>query len=360
MELHRLKIELMHQGVRLTESAARILPKGKLNQLVYRDYPTTGGLVIEISRNFFANCAIDFNNRSLYTINWEAGEYLLSGKGVQQKVEIHPPPRFALENIKLPSGHPVRTMVMSHADRARISPIFGCDFNCGFCDSPQLPYRKNPISLLDASFKIAIEDDLLTPRHVLISGGTPKKTPTDYQYMNDVYRYFPEKYPDLEFDLMLAPRPKLPGSHTPRNYLNYTNFLKEIKVAGLSINLELYDDSLRKRFIPEKEEIGLDDYLIFIEKAVESFGPGRVRSCLVVGLESIEKTLSGVEAIAKRGAMPVLSPFIPAAGTLLASRESPHPDFLERLLLESTEIADKYNVELGPKCRPCRHNNLSI
>ena len=360
MDLFRLKIELMHHGVRLTERAVQALPKGRFNQLVHRDYPTTGGLVIEITPEYYANSAIDYRNTSPFTLDFDGGNYFLNGEGEPRAVAILPPPRFALDNTMLENGQPARNFVMAHADRARISPIYGCSFHCEFCNAPLVPYNKTPLAQLGEAFEIALQDDLLKPRHVLISGGTPERTEADYRYLDEVYQYFPEKYSTLEFDVMLSPRPKQPGPHTPRKYANYIKYLDECHISGLSVNLELFGEAIRRKVIPEKEEIGRDNYFLFLEKAVERFGSERVRSCLVVGLESREDTLSGVEEIAKRGAMPVLSPFVPAPGAFLAREQAPSPDYLIDVLLASKGILERYGLELGPKCRPCCHNNLIL
>ncbi len=362
MEYGRLKIELMQRGVRLSDPALEALPKSRFNQIVYRDYPTTGGLVLKIAPDVYANCPVDLRSESPFTLNWSNEGFSLSGNGANRPVEVLPPPLFALENKMLASGDPVRNLVMAHADRARIMPIYGCAFHCEFCNAPRVRYRRNSIESLDAAFRIALEDPLLKPRHTLISGGTPESRDEDFAYLDEVYRYFPDRYPDMDFDLMLAPRSRRPGpgSHTRRKYKNYIKFLHECGVKGLSINLELYGDAPRKKIIREKEQIGRENYFAFIELAVERFGPQRIRSCLVVGLESPEDTLAGVEEIARRGCMPVLSPFIPAPGTFLAREKSPSPDFLERLLFESKKIVDRHGVELGPTCKACCHNNLSL
>ena len=69
----------------------------------------------------------------------------------------------------------------------------------------------------------------------------------------------------------------------------------------MSINLELYNETMRKEFIPDKWEISKDNYLLFIKKAVGIFGQGKIRSSLIVGLEKKEDTLNGVKELADCG-----------------------------------------------------------
>src|SRR5262249_22894405 len=90
------------------------------------------------------------------------------------------------------------------------------------------------------------------------------------------------------------------------------------------------------------------------------FGPGRIRSLLMVGLESMEATLAGVEFLALRGCQPVLSPFRPAPGTRLEKMPPPRTEFLVEVYLRAREIGDRRGVNLGPDCLPCQHNTLTF
>lgn len=126
----------------------------------------------------------------------------------------------------------------------------------------------------------------------------------------------------------------------------------------MSINLELYNENLRKKYIPEKYAIGKEHYLLFIQKAVAVFG-GKIRSSLVVGLEDKEDTLAGVRDLAACGCIPVLSAFVPAQGTFMERYPKPEAGFLLEIVHEAAEIARCNHTILGPLCRPCTHNSLT-
>src|SRR5574340_1458117 len=96
------------------------------------------------------------------------------------------------------------------------------------------------------------------------------------------------------------------------------------------------------------------------DRAVRAFGPGRVRSLLIVGLEPEESVLRGVEFIASHGVDPVLSPFRPAPGTRLADVRPPSADAMRRLYESAEEIAQRHGVKLGPRCVPCQHNTITF
>ena len=169
--------------------------------------------------------------------------------------------------------------------------------------------------------------------------------------------FFGKKYGDkIPIDIMLAPRGLNINDKSIEQYEIFLKKLKEWNISGLSINLELYNDEIRKKYKQNKDNIGKSNYLKFIESAVNIFGKGNVRSCIIIGLEKISDSLKAVEELSKIGCMPVLSPYIPIDNTI----NKPSPELTKEVLLQSKKITDKYNVELGPKCNSCKHNTINF
>lgn len=206
----------------------------------------------------------------------------------------------------------------------------------------------------------ALGDSNNRPRHIFISGGTPREEEDSYEYLNKVYRFFPERYKNYEFDVMLSPRGRYVGQKDENGYEDFLKYLHEdCGIATMSVNLELYNENLRKKYIPEKAVIGIENYLLFIRKAVSVFGQGKIRSSLVVGLEDKADTLAGVRILADCGCLPVLSAFIPAQGTFMERYPRPEAGFLLEVVHEAAAIARRNHTVLGPLCRPCTHNSLT-
>jgi hypothetical protein len=151
-------------------------------------------------------------------------------------------------------------------------------------------------------------------------------------------------------DVMMSPAPGLLDPHE----------LLRMGIHGLSINLELFGEERSRRLMNAKWKLGRPNVLAFIEHAAEVFGPGRVRSLLMVGLEPMEDTLAGVDALAARGCDPVLSPFRPDPSTPLRGHGPPTAELLVEVYQRSAEIAERHGVELGPRCHPCQHNTLTF
>lgn len=242
---------------------------------------------------------------------------------------------------------------ITHTDRVRASPVQGCADDCHFCDlraGGVLVYKKKPIERILTALEAALNDPVQPARHILISGGTPGKP--DYEYENEVYAAVAERFGGrVDVDVMMVPKP---GLLDPQR-------LKNCGVAGLSINMEIFDPDRAREVMPSKSRLGSQAYLDFIAQGVEVFGgQGKVRSLLLAGLESIDSTLAGIEALAQRGCDPVISPFRPDPATPLKNHPAPTSEFLIELYRRAEDIVSRYGVNLGPRCIPCMHNTITF
>jgi len=350
--VQRLKIDLMTEGISVSEAARRKIIGRKGNRpLTLADYASTSGIALELEGDIWVNAPIhDFNPNFVETpphvLHLDDNGFFVRSGRLEVPANFVPVPDY--HDQKNPWGEPYTSFAITHTDRVRISPIEGCGLVCKFCDLPyQFRYRKKSIEGLVDSVRKALQDKRLPAQHVLISGGTPK--PEDYEYEHQVYEAITAAFPGLDIDIMMVPSPGLLD----------LQHLKDIGIHGLSINLELFNQRHADKVMPLKARLTRDQYLNFIERAVEIFGPDRVRSLLLVGLESIDDTLKGVEALAERACQPVLSPFRPDPATPLRHLQPPSGDFLGEVYERSLNIAERHAVKLGPRCIPCHHNTLT-
>ena len=362
MDYTELKLRLMQQGVVVTPAARKTMYRSRFGLITFSDYATTGGVVAVLDERVYVNIPVKFQG-TLFTVDIFENMLVLKydNRIIKTSFRIIPVPKYALEVAQLSDDTPVRELVMTHADRVRISPVHGCSYHCSFCTSNAAYYKEISCEQLDQAFYIALNDPYNKPRHVLISGGTPNEEADSYEWINDIYRYFPRKYPQFDFDVMLSPRGMSPKQTTMKEYDEFLRYLHdECGVKTLSVNLELYNDRLRERFIPNKATVGKDNYYRFIRQAVEVFGTKSVRSCLVVGLEYEEDTLNGVRALLDCGCLPVLSVFVPAPGTDMANYPAPSVEFLLETVRKADEMAREAKLQAGPLCRACIHNSITV
>lgn len=351
-ELYEYKLDLLYYGISLSPNCYQMLKKGSNGQVNNDDYITTKGLMVLLDNKIYVNA--NLYEASKYQIDFENDEFCLLCEGLKVcSVKIIQPPDYALDKVALSTGKLITDVVNVHGDRLRLQPISGCANHCKFCDINKYGYQECSIEELDEAFTYAMKN--VSFRHVLISGGTPRSLEESYEYLNRVYKYFGEKYGDnYPIDIMLVPRGLTVRDDNSDGYRSFIKSLKNWKISGLYVNLELYNSNARKNLIPQKSLVGYDNYLKFIKLAVEVFGIGNVKSCLVVGLESIPDTLKAVKDLCEIGCVPILSPYVPIDDSI----DAPTPDFMKEVLIKTREITEKYNIDLGPSCQSCRHNTI--
>jgi len=333
-----VKVALLRDGMQLTPRARHEIAARNRGAVGQSDYPTTTGITMRLPGDTYVTAPV--REAARWTLDLADDTLELSNGETAIPAEALPLPTFYVPKGSSLDG------VMTHADRIRLSPVDGCAYGCAFCDSHISSYRKRPTESLLQAFRAAQADDGLRPRHVLISGGTPR--PTDRDYLNNVFKTVLSESP-LPVDIMLA----------PAGDLDTLRRLHEWGASGIAINIELFNPLYAERYCPEKAALGLAAYEAWIRLAVDLFGPGRVRSLLLLGLEPLDSTLAGVEFIAALGADPVLSPLQPIVG-MPEHSEVPPCESLSETFNTASRITAAAGVKLGPRCIPCQHNALVI
>lgn len=124
----------------------------------------------------------------------------------------------------------------------------------------------------------------------------------------------------LTVDVMLTPRGIDAYAYDDREirrfkYREYCELLKNMGVTTVSPNMELWSEEKLNLYCPSrgdgttKSDIGQEGYLDFLEEAVETFGAFKVRTSLIVGLNSIEETKEAIDELIRRGVYVTLSPY---------------------------------------------------
>jgi hypothetical protein len=344
----------MTNGISVSGSAVKAVRGGDGKPLTLADYASTSGILLELPGGIYVNSPIaDFNpnfvkENTRYILDFKEESFFVRDKS--REVEVKPIPVAGFYNKTNKKGRKYTDFSITHTDRVRASPIAGCANSCKFCDMPRkFSYRKKDPDDLVESIQVALDDAALPAKHIMLSGGTPK--PEDYEYLNNIYKRVASAFGDTPVDIMMTPVPGLLDLER----------LRDFGVNALCINIELYNEESAKKIMPEKHGITRQVYLDFIERAFSIFGEGKIRSLLMVGLESMEDTLMGVKALAQRGCDPVLSPFRPDPVTPLRDARPPTVEFLVELYEKAGEIVEKHPPsKLGPRCIPCMHNTLTF
>lgn len=352
-QAERLKFGLMSEGLAISETAQAHIDRANGDRpMTPADYASTSGVILALEDDVWVNAPIatynpNFVSDPSYRLVLDGEQLVVEGQGLASTAGFWLPPAY--HGKVNADGEAYNSYAFTHADRVRISPIEGCAMTCKFCDLPyEFRYRRKSAEGLADSVARATTDEIQPAAHVLISGGTPRSE--DFGYVRDVYEAVIRRFAHLPVDIMMVPIDDLLG----------LRWLQDIGVNELSINIEIFNRDIARKVMRRKADQGLEHYLGFLEQAAEVLGAGRVRSMLLVGLEPIEDTLAGVNAIAERGCVPVLSPFRPDQSTPL--RDVPPPDAatMEDTYLRARDIASSHGAALGPSCIPCSHNTMTL
>lgn len=349
--LRLAKFEALASGAALTVSARdRIDVERRGRKLTPADYASTTGIILCLENRVWVNAPIideRLPDVVVPILDYVNGQFWLTSDQHPYRAAIWLPPAY--HDTYLRSGRPVNHFVYTHADRVRLSPLRGCSMQCKFCNIPyEEPYDLKPIDEMIEALELAFADPLQPAHHALISGGTP--TRRDHKFLQEVYAAVLTSFPNYDIDIMMVP---VPGLLDVRE-------LMRLGVHELSINLELVSDAASRHLMPQKHRLGLDVGLEFIRAAARLLGPGRVRSMLMIGLESIDESLQGVRRILDAGGVPVLSPFRPSPSTPLHDHPTLSADELAHVYECAEELCASYGTTLGPRCAPCTHNTLSF
>jgi hypothetical protein len=119
---------------------------------------------------------------------------------------------------------------------------------------------------------------------------------------------------------------------------------KEAGYRTIAFNTEVWGKEWFDVYCPAKVSVcgGYDNWIRAIEYAIDVFGKGKVRSNFVVGLQTKEKTLEGIEYLASIGVVTLPSSWVPFYGSPLFGHRTPTIDWHWDVQLKTYNILRKY------------------
>lgn len=139
--------------------------------------------------------------------------------------------------------------------------------------------------------------------------------------------------------------------------------LKNAGVEEVAFNLEIANDELASTLMPGKRSQEKRAYYEIFAEAISVFGVGKVRSALLVGLDKEKELCNEITTLAGLGVLPCLSAFRALPSTPYAGQSGPSNKYLLNVYETATDLLTQMNgaiKELGPNCKDCRNNMLTI
>jgi hypothetical protein len=133
---------------------------------------------------------------------------------------------------------------------------------------------------------------------------------------------------------------------------------EEELVDSICFNLEVWSAPLFRRICPGKDRyVGYDRWIAALEKAVSLWGPGRIYSAMVAGIEltpelaldaenALDIAVQGAADLCGRGILPIYSLYWPPPGRDLSEHLRALRDFFARLQLAYHDIRRRHGVDI--------------
>lgn len=343
-----LKIGLLNQGLYISNTVLEsIQQQGGLKDSVF------DSIDIILKNGMIINCPykINYADFSPFSLKVENRQFKLYYYQNYLETILLEPANPNKENLTQKNHIPYRRLSYVGGDRLRIHHTDICIFkrnmiNCKFCN---LPVNGFNYTLEDIYEIIDFYLHRGGFRHILIGGGS-ESIVRENETVLKIVKYIRHKT-DMPIYLMCLP-------------IKDKAKLQELYYAGVTeigFNIEIWDDEIAKKIMPGKGNISRNEYLTALKKAKEVWKePYAVRSLLIIGLETETNLKNAVEALLSENIMPILSVFRPLPNTQMADFLPPTNDYLYSLYKQLDNICQKYNQHLGPDCRACQNNTLSL
>jgi len=392
----RLKLDLMFEGVRYTDALGRAAEHSFLNFSPYRfspgEHDPTGKGRADIPYMLITKGNTHARIRGDGTSPWsvsgsrEAGyELRHDERGDPLAIDFEPKQDW---NTRLTrDGLPGQQAGVSlHGDMAVVNVAPGCDYfgapkrdgvsmRCTFCTYGAPDARIRPLgqvmgqtaipeatlTRMQEILTVALEETRI--RHIYLVGGSlldPHDEGRRYVQLARSVQEINNRRVPVTCGSGALPESSMRELHEER------------LVDAVSFNLEVWSEQLFARICPGKHRyVSYDRWIESLENAVQLWGPGRVYSAMVAGIEfgpelglspdeALKIALRGADDLYRRGILPIYSVYWRPAGHDVPEHLEDLRHYFERLQLGCFEIRSKHGMQVwdGFMCHRCAYMQL--
>ncbi len=302
-----------------------------------------------------------------YVVDQLNGEAWLFDNGLPvEQVDYWPAPAYYGKTGS--SGVPMKNIVSARPQRLNIFPYRYCTFwnngkGCAFCDivsqlkkggkELNIPAKLDPVEVGEVIGEALKEQGRFSTVFLtsgsIVGGARPFDDEVDYYIaiLKEVGKHFRT--------------PKFPSQMigTAFEKAQLKRLYAETGLTSYTSDIEVLDEEQFNRLCPGKAEwIGYKEWKKRLVDAVDVFGPGRVNTGLVSGIElagphgfreedeALARTLSEAEDLARQGVSTVFIVWSPRPGTLLGNYKNASLDYYIRLARGLHALRIKYRLPI--------------
>lgn len=303
-------------------------------------------------KNILVNVCVaeSFCRQSPYSLNQENGAwYLKKDDVVLDELEFLPFPDWVFKEYE---GVMVGSIVRPHSNKCiSLWPSFECKYvkenkGCQFCSLTSI--SKNQMKRLRPEFvaqlvKVAL--DYNPVYEVNLSGGTCGSPECAIKYLSEICSEI----------ILCCGQVPISVECAPPNDIQHLTKLKKSGATAIVMNLEVYDEELRKEICSGKGNITNDIYFESLKNAVRLFGKGNVSSVLIVGIQPKTDIIVACKKLIDIGVIPTLIPFKPLDNTLMMNHNVINCNEYIEISRVVTAILEKQKLVIKEKsgCAAC-------
>ncbi len=363
-----LRLELLSQGITLSESFTNLLGGTLKEPLWTRTGPTSTGIDLILEKGHYVSPPISGER---WPYHYKSSPFVLTVDRANRPVitkngevvqSVKPFPRPSFYGKKTSNGVPMEKIGVVTGDFLAIAIDNRCWFwgyyrddelinykekQCKFCGiglsmKRDELYRKSTEEILEVTEAALAGNDV---KHLGINAGTFPPPGRGHEEYAELVSAIKSKF-DIWIRLSIAP---------PEEE-KYVDILFDAGADQIGYDLEVFDDTLFQKICPGKfDEVDKGEphshFNRILSYAARTGGQNRTYSILLPGLEPRESTVAGVEHLCKMGVVPRLSVFRPIPGTALEKHPVASPVDLIYIYRHLRELTIKYGVDSGcPGC----------
>lgn len=368
-----LKTDVQRRGVQYTDRAIALLDENRHQSTGTHIFGTRDGVIAQRPESLLLRDGTSIittptpSEEHPYIVDELDGLPWLFDNGIPlEEVEYWPAPAYYLKTSR--SGVPMKNIVSTRPQRLNIFPYRYCTFwnngnGCAFCDivaqmkkgqkELQIPPRLDPVEVGEVIAEALQEPGRFSTVFLtsgsIVGGTEPFDDEIDYYIaiLKEVGKNFrTRKFPS-----------QLIGTAFEKKQLQ--RLYDETGLMSYTANIEVLNERLFNAYCPGKAEwIGYKEWKRRLVDAVDVFGPGRVNTGIVAGIElagphgftnedeALEHTLAEAEDMARQGVSTVYILWSPRPDTPLSGYKNGSLDYYIRLARGLHALRIKYRLSI--------------
>ena len=349
-ELLKIKSDLICYGIKPNEVSEKIYD---LEHKTKVKRTSNMGLQLLLTDNMIVSVPYNKNNpyKSKYFLYEENDKTYLTNNIIAIEVKPFPFQSPSWYDHKLTNGKCISDYIQMEGKDVLICSVttsccyFSKSEQCSFCalNGGNSVSEESRIDAIIEAFKYILKNDNSVKSINLTGGNLYTEDKGATQYINILKEI--RSVSNIPVVVELSP---------PDN-LALLSALYKAGATAIELNIEIWDEKIRKILMPGKSKISREHYVEAWEKSVEIFGKGNVGSGIIIGLENPNSSLEAIKAMIEVGCLPSILPFKPTEGAILENFKNCPPEDILLITNEAAKLLKEKKLSPinGPGCIGC-------